>query len=478
MENSKRHLYLVALLTLITVVCFLLDRVVGCSPIAKKRFLAPPTITEPERPSPAPPAPRDHKTLEYLETEIARDLNGIDPSTREETRYLVTVDQWNISASDEQLASYLKAGSKAANMIAVDASDVHPLEKVADGIYRLNLDEFDLAAADWEVVVAADQLKLESFTATGVVLKQLTRTRQPWLHVSNFNDTVLRNAAVYYRLTGVSANFGQFVRDIGVDFVGDLADLDTVFAGFAGSLLNQTSHRLAIRLDSRDGYFWQTFDPGIQDKDTKNLFKNPGLAQIGTRANFEFLASEVFYTLRNGLMGSALFNAQGQRQDFAPENIVHDFTTNPLSPTIRNAVSCSRCHSGGLIGLTDQIRKSVQGDDTAILLKVYVPQAELNAVVAKDNLRFQKALEELEISASDPDPIALVTDNWLRDQTLEDVAALLFLRPDELKEGINQSVDGRAEAGALLVGGRITHDQLVNVLPKLKRDLRLFQDPL
>jgi hypothetical protein len=187
--------------------------------------------SEPPKPDPLPPAePREHISFAKLEAIRLADQNTLDSREQKQARYLVTTDQWNQSASDETLKVYEHAGSKALNMIAAEAPEVRPIDKVGDGVYRFFLEDYNLSATDWEVIIGADKIKMVSETDTGILLQALTGTRQDWLHVSNFDDIVL-SAPVYHRLVGVSATFAEFVQSIGVRFAGDLADRDAVFAG-------------------------------------------------------------------------------------------------------------------------------------------------------------------------------------------------------------------------------------------------------
>ena len=436
--------------------------------------------------TPPPPPPPRRFDLGYVEGVIFSDLQALDPTEREEVRYLVDVDRLNLGAGTDEQTELVRAANKSLNMVAVDANDPYSVEKVADGVYRVELEDFGLEEADWAVVETADQFQFESFTATGLAIKAATGTRLPWLHLVNFNDLVLRDAKLYYTLTRTPATLAQLAAQLGVDLAGDLKDAKAVFSGFAGSPLNSTSHRLAVRFDSDDGFFWITFDPGVLDAAGKNLFQNPCLAGTGCNAIFQFLASEVFYSLPSGMMASALFNAAGQLQEFAPENVVHDFTTNPLSPTIRNAISCTRCHNGGIIRVVDQIRPTLSGPgsplnaaDAQIALALFRPQAEVDRLVARDNAKVARALQAIGVEPSAADPISTVSDKWLADQTLDDVAALLFYSVEETRVCLNLSAEGRQVAGALLAGGRVTHDQLKRQLvPVVKRDCRWGQDPL
>ncbi len=131
----------------------------------------------------------------------------------------------------------------------------------------------------------------------------------------------------------------------------------------------------------------------------------------------------------------------------------------------------------------DQVRAAVANanlgaDDTQRVLALFKPQTQINKLFAGDNARFTKAMRDLSIDPTQPDPISAVSDRFLGDLSLNDVAALLFLRPEDAKTCINLSQAGRQEASQLLTGGTISHDQLIPVIGSIVRDCRIFQDPL
>lgn len=416
-----------------------------------------------------------------VEQTMFADGNKQPTADRVDTHWLIAVDQLNANNLDA-LPVARAAANKGVNSVSVDRT-IRPVVAVAPGIWRINTRDLGIEAPDWKAIEDASQLQLESFTQTGLALKAMTKTRLPWMFVQDFNDTTLRNAAVYYRLTEAPATLQLLTAKLGVNFAVDLANFKAALVGFNGSPLSPAANRLMSRHQSSDGAFWATYDTGAIVSAAQNVFKNPLLAEAGGKANLKFAAGEQLYTLPNGLMASFLADAAGKRLNQADPAVVHDFTTNPVAPIIKNAVSCFRCHSGGLIHAVDQVRAAIPAsgigaDDTQRALALFKTQPEVDRLFAGDNARFAQAMAQLGLDPTQPDPISKVSDAFLGDLGAAAVGGLLFLRPDELKQCINLSADGKQQAGQLLSGGSIGHDQLVQVLPALKSDCRLFQDPL
>lgn len=428
-----------------------------------------------------PNQPEVFKDLKWLEQKIADDLDTVPIADQANVRYLVAVDLVNRGLTDELLVAR-DAAAKGANSVSVKR-DLQQVLNIASGIWRVNIDDLGIEQGDWLFIEQHSQLQFESFTQRGLALKQIVKSRLPWMLVDDFLETTLRQADVYYRLTEAPATLQQLTRKLGVDYAEDLANFKALLVGFNGSALSPAANRLMSRHDSDDGFFWSTYDTGPIVSDKQNLFTNPLLAEAGGRANLKFAAGEQLYSLPNGLIASFLANAAGARLNEADPNVVHDFTANPSSPIIKNASSCYRCHSGGLLRATDQVRAAVPGaglgaDDTQRALALFKPQPEVDRNFGIDNTRFTAAMQAIAVDPTKPDPISKVLDAFLGDLTAEQIAGKLFLRVEDLRTCINLSAKGRQQAGQLLTGGSISHDQLVQVVKFLIADCRLFQDPL
>ncbi len=435
--------------------------------------------------------------FEHSEQAMLADLTDtakVAVEDRPDIRYLVAVDQIDAGATPEQVATYGQAARKAINSLSQER-DIQSLVEIAPGIYRVNLDDFGIDAAEWKKIEDADVVNIESKTSRGELLKLLTATRKPWLHVETFTDTALRNAAIYYDLLETPSTFDALVKQLGVDFARDLQERRALLSAFVGSPLSP-HNRMVSAHDSRDGGFWVTYDTGPLDSNEKNFFQFPLLADVGGKLTGQFIAGEVIYTLPNGLHGYALFNAKQtlrlgkfQRSDLdklqavAPVNVVRDFL-NPVSAEIAAGVSCFRCHAGGILPFRDQIRQHVVdngaqfGNDRDLILSVYKPQTTVDATVAKENTRYTGVLKGWNIDPRAQDPISVVQDARLLPWPLYKVCGTLQLRKGDCRVLLNQSATAQAQWGQLFSGGSITFEQFTQSLPQVIVDLRLFQDPL
>lgn len=415
-----------------------------------------------------------------IEEALLDDIQKVESSDRPFIRYLV--------ASHKPSGTSKTAIDKALNSL-VEKDRGITLSSVVDqkkNLYRIDLRSFELTRNDWLQIEDADDFDLVSNTDQGRTLKLLTATRKPWLHFDNFVDLV-NEAKLYYQFLNIPKTQFELTQKLGVDYALDLRNLDATLMGNNDSLLTTQKNRLISRHDSLDGYYYQSYDilPAGVDP-TKNLYAFPFLREVGSARNFRFDASEVLYSLPNGLMAGALFDAKGNRIDIADPNIVVDSESPvPPRPQIAAGISCHRCHANGINPLKDEIRSHVLAhadefgvDDTERAKSLYKGQTSLNALFKIDNKLFQEALAKVGISAGSKDPINMARDelrlNW-NDQKL---ASFLFLPLADLRTCVNGSDEGRTRIGQILQGGSVSYDEILGVLRFLKRDCRLFDEPI
>lgn len=423
-----------------------------------------------------------------IESAILSDLAKIEQSDRRNTRYLVMSHKLNLGERADQISSRTQAIGKVLNSLNADLEDLYPADAIDEkkSIYRFDLRTYALERSDWLLIEDNDKFDVESFTDEGETIKFLTGARKAWLHFDNFID-ITQEASVYYEIMDVSNDLLTFFNDVGVNVQAQFDDFSSMFLGFNGSEISNQKNRLIVRFEGRDGYVWITFDPIDIDGDrTRNLFAFPCLLGTGCDEIFNFAAGEVIWTLPNGMQGYALYDSAGVRQDKAAVElgIVFD-TRSPVDPEINNAIDCHRCHAKGILPSVDEIREHVlrngnqfDADDRQIILELYKDQGANNAAFQLDNRIYANALESIGVNQNIDDPITSAWDDHLLDWSSEEVGSFLFISPSELKSCIEGSAGASSEVGQLVTGGRITFDQFVEVLPTLKLDCRLFQEPL
>lgn len=449
-----------------------------------------------------PPDGAEFQTLDESEQAMLSDVTNtakVDQQERLDTRYLVAVDVINSGGTAAELALYAQAAAKTLNSLSPERILAKPVE-IAPGIYRFNLDDLGIDQTEWQRIERADLVNIESKTSRGQLLKLLTGTRKPWVHVETLVDTALRNSGVYYDLLETPGTFAALTLALGVDFAGDLRKRDVLLSAFVGSPLSP-HNRMASVHESRDGTLWCTYDTGPLNTPEKNFFQFPLLPDVGGQRNGEFIAGECIYTLPNGLHGYALFNAKqsfarppGSQvlkkrsdldllQNVAPVAVVRDFLS-PVSSEITAGISCFRCHAGGILPLRDQIRAHVItngaqfGADKDLVLDLYKTQPVMDLAVEKENDHYAAALATFGIVPPGAEPVSVALDAHLLPWDVAKVCGTLWLEKSNCTVLLNQSAVAQAQWGQLSSGGSITFEQFTQSLQAVIQDLRLFEDPL
>jgi serine/threonine-protein kinase len=267
--------------------------------------------------------------------------------------------------------------------------DHRPFQVVRDeepvGQSRVNL--FDLVLLEYpygtiyETSETFDQLASEFLAPAGQV-RPIPYVRADWF------VSVATQPPLYEDLLGLPVVLPQLEKRLGVDAQADL-DGARPRARRAGLTVSGVSrnNRALERHPARYGAFWKSFDFRTSVA-KENLFRDP--------IHLNPAGGEIIFNLPNGLQGYFLNNAKGDRLEAAPIEIVTDKFA--ADQTVRNGLSCIRCHDTGMKGFTDNVRPAViqlpdsPGFDKARVLRLYADQTEFDAVLKEDADRFTKAL--------------------------------------------------------------------------------------
>ncbi len=150
----------------------------------------------------------------------------------------------------------------------------------------------------------------------------------------------------------------QFLKDFGANLkASEGFRSDQAAAIFSSRVTGRTRKILyiygnAVRPSAGTGLITITQDPSDEQVDAIN---DP----IRNLLDFEFAASEVIAERPNGTLAFTLFDAAGNLQNSAPENVVADHTVPaPYTRRLHGAISCLRCH--GPVGIYQPVGNDVQ----------------------------------------------------------------------------------------------------------------------
>lgn len=362
---------------------------------------------------------------------IERDLSSEDGDAPF-LRYISLSHRYNQGICPEDLADDRLAMMRALNGMSTEVGIVTPEAIDEDGIlYRIDLRDLGwdqpatvdgVAFADkWEAIIAASPFAIELEGDDADAAKAAALTSVPVL----FLDALIDATAVgdlYYELIGMGANAFDLFAQLGIDF----ADVD-VRAGMSSSRMSQQD-TIIQRFDQGNfqGFYWSRFD--IADvTGGQSIFADP--------LGFQGDVISSLFTLPNGLLAFALFDATGAR--IADTDVLVDQFQR--DGRVRNSVSCSACHAAGVNPVTDEVRTYVEAnrfdfdaDTFGDVDETFVPQLELDDVIQDDNAFFQASLERAGVAGAAGDPVSRVYQRFDGAVSLEAAAGELGITPEEL----------------------------------------------
>ena len=482
---SKFMGLLLILLSLLTASCGTEKKIVeGPQPI-------PPRLPPGEIPTIPPPVPDPGGTMRFnvFETQLLSDLIALPEAERENSRFLVLCDRSN--EGDTLMEEHIAASHKVINQLSTEVR----LRRTTgvgtrDCIRRIDRTDFDISVRDWVITEDADPFQFESNTERGLLIKQLTQARRPWIHVSNFAVTTHTktlpgtNRAIYYEIIGLANNIAGIYQQLGVDRQQVYDDIEDglIYMGMCDSPIALGKCRSIERMESRFGSIWLTFDISLNSN--ANLLRDPFPPEARSNRIFDAEAHECIFDLPNELNGYCLANAiNGNLESFAPTNIVENTRTQGLSSEI-NLLTCNQCHIDRVEENNDELGNHIQGnqnfniDDRRIAEAITKNEAAREGLFNEDTDRYCDALREIDNDCDDIDTINQLTDDFRRPWDLGQVAAWYWLSEEEMATCIRSSPVANQNIGFIINGGAVQQNVIENISDDIVRDCDLFEDKL
>lgn len=279
-------------------------------------------------------------------------------------------------------------------------------------------------------------------------LREQTGSLGAVLRADWFVAQVTRTPA-YYQWSGVPPREAEFYGSLGLD----LRTINTLAADSAANLFRSAVTGKPRRIIFRPGPLggnWVTKDVA-QESPERDPVRNP---VDYLEQQFRFDASEVFYSRPNRFWGTALFDANGRRQDAVPVAIATDTTAPGGRQELVPLISCIRCHelAGGAGGLQpfddDQTRlPRPRSGERAVeqrIAELYDP-ARLAKQIARDREDYAEAVAAATGGLEPAEAAAALAGVYARhvDEPISAgaAAAELGLQVEELAPALSDSRD-------------------------------------
>lgn len=391
-----------------------------------------------EGPAPAPePAALCGLSLTFDDqyAAVAADLRRAGAGDAPFLRYLSLGNRLNQGLCPEALEPDRLALIKALNSLSTEVNIALPEAIDDDGVlYRIDLRDLGweqptevggVAFTDkWEAIIATSPyaVELEGDDADEAKLEALTAV--PLLFADALVDVTVVGD-LYYALVDIGVSALDLFTQLGIDF----ADDDIVRAGTRqGRMSQQDTIMQRFAPGARQGFYWSRFD--VADTTV-------GQSILADPFGFQGDVVASLFTLPNGFIAYALFDNTFTR--VAETAVLVDrFQRDGL---VRNSVSCSGCHSAGVNFVTDEVGPFVATNrfefDADTLQEVedsFLPQTELNDVIARDNAMYEAALTRAGLPMGAVDPVHQVFQRFDDRVTLAVAAGELGTTAEELDE--------------------------------------------
>ncbi|MDE0316372.1 MAG: leucine-rich repeat domain-containing protein [Candidatus Poribacteria bacterium] len=355
------------------------------------------------------PLDRSFITTDVMLDSIQKHLDTLAPFDRPYARYFTLTHLYNAGELADTLVDYRHALSKLVNSLSWGSDVVNPEPiDTEETIFYINLPdyEWDVGTDRWAQIEEAYPYSFELTveTETGL-LRKLTNLREamecnvPFVHV----DWFLAAASLpplYNDILGLPETDRALEVELDVDVATNLQTYPGIRvwrAGFNDSGVSR-HNRVVERHTSRYGAYWKSYD-FAGSVGTQNIFDYP--------INFTQDGGEIIFNLPNGLQAYYLVDANGNRLDVAPTDIV----SNPAAsdPAVYNGLSCIGCHTEGMKTFEDTVRGVIEANANLPgrehALRLYVEKSEMDALVNKDAERYRIALEAAGGDVKDIEPV-------------------------------------------------------------------------
>ena len=339
-------------------------------------------------------------TTDAILNTIRNHLESLDPFDRPSARYFTMTHLYNAGESRETLSDYRIALSKLINSLSWKFEITNPIPiDEAQTIFYIDLRRYkwNTTTDVWTHIEQAYpyNIAFDPETQAGLLEKLIqlqteTGSTVPFVHADWFLATASL-PPLYHDILGLPQTDRVLEAQLEVNVASNIRNapgIDVWRAGFNDSGVS-SNNRVVERHTSQHGAYWKSYD-FAGSVGSQNIFTHP--------LDFTHDGGEIIFNLPNGLQAYLLVDANGNRLNDAPIDIV----SNPAAsdPTVKNGLSCIGCHTQGMKKFEDSVRAAIEQDDNPPYnkeqaLRLYSKQSVLDNLVAKDTLRFQQALEKI-----------------------------------------------------------------------------------
>jgi hypothetical protein len=397
---------------------------------------------------------------------IQDDLKRIGPRERRFTRYFLLTNLANAGYNEDQLQTYRHGLSKLINSLSWHRRIKVPTAADPDRVVlRIDLRDYLWDEGVWQAILDHYPYGLRYDGAVAASITEMTACDLPLVRADWFVDAASR-PPLYHAVLRLPETVADLERKLDVDVAANIRQDRVVRAAFNASGVSR-NNRLIERHESTNGGYWRSYDFAA-NADRKNLFARP-LGPGDGRYEFQHDGGEIVFALPNGLNGYMLTDAEGNRIDKGPTEIVRD--NKQADGAVVNGISCMSCHNRGLIEKADQVRdvvaKSKAFDKEAVetIMALYPPRERFEELMKGDLDRFAGAVKETGAALSHTEPVFALAVQFEEELNAALAAAESGLLIKDFQDLLSRSAPLGQALGPLLAEGTVKRDVFVAAFP-------------
>jgi hypothetical protein len=298
-------------------------------------------------------------------------------------------------------------------------------------------------ADGWEAIVAQALLAVEYVGPDAERLRRMSGARVPWLLADDF-VAALAGGDVYYELLGLPDTLTELQETM----ARAAAEEPPLRAGFGTSGVSQNPRVVERRgSPNRRGAYWQALD--FASASSGELIFSLPMSVVPD-------ATEVIFSLPNGLQGYFIADASGQRVTRSPLSNVALSDPAQRDGVLRSPASCFGCHNGGLIVFRDEVRPrllapggpALTPEQTRAALDAYPEPVVLDELMERDIEFYESVAVNAQIPLNVQDPVSRVFRGFWDDLGARQAAGELFVGPDVLQRELERLPEVLTPLGA------------------------------
>lgn len=390
------------------------------------------------------------------------------------TRFLTLTHLYNACIPDAEIAAYRQAAAKLMNSLAWSQEPAR-LEPI-DGqqtILKLKLPDLGWGAAHWEKLTRAFPYPAVPALSMPAEVGEMTGTHRPALP-ADWIAAAATHPQLYADLLGLPAGIDDLMKALGLDIADSIRSGKAARAAISRSQVTRGQRLVETHPLATGGRLWLAYELA-GTADDRDIFKRPlgPGGTLGATEPFRHDIVRLMFSLPNGFLAYAVYDAGGKRLDVVPAGLEKLEAVGYAAS--RSGSSCVACHTSGPFAVKDELRARLQSAGAKDLLQalagVLRNEDELKTLFDEEVQRFRSAMgrsgSEPELRILGLEPVTALRQSYERNVSLARAAAEFGSQPAEFRATLAAHSGPARELALRLQQGVLRRPELATLLAGL-----------